>query len=52
MQQLHWWIEFTNDFVVRDKPAFVAPFIWCEVLLQLPFCIAAIYAFLSSALPC
>jgi hypothetical protein len=42
---LQWHIRTNGDFLVRDNPRWFVAFVWCEVLVQLPFFFVAAYAY-------
>lgn len=42
---LAWHIKAHRDHLVRDNPTWFVAFVWCEVLLQLPFFFVAAYAY-------
>mmetsp|Transcript_34900 Transcript_34900/g.76299 ORF Transcript_34900/g.76299 Transcript_34900/m.76299 type:complete len:163 (+) Transcript_34900:46-534(+) len=39
------YVQRTFDPFVRAAPAFIRALVWCELLLQLPFFIVALYAY-------
>jgi hypothetical protein len=47
---LQWHIRTNGDFLVRDNPRWFVAFVWCEVLVQLPFFFVAAYAYAAGAL--
>eukprot|EP00850_Spirogloea_muscicola_P016012 SM000127S26628 [mRNA] locus=s127:139931:146473:+ [translate_table: standard] len=43
---VRWHVATYKDFLVGEKPLWFVSLVWCEVLIQLPFYVAAVYAFL------
>ncbi|KAF6255027.1 hypothetical protein COO60DRAFT_1537625, partial [Scenedesmus sp. NREL 46B-D3] len=44
---LQWHIETNGDHLVRDNPIWFVAFVWCELVVQLPFFFIAAYAYLA-----
>jgi hypothetical protein len=46
---LSWYLVTFRDPLMRDQPVWFKSFIWCEMLVQMPFFFVASYALLKKA---
>lgn len=47
LDAVQWYVHFSGDYLVGDKPAFLQGLVFAEVLFQLPLLIANSYAFIA-----
>lgn len=50
LDAVQWYVHFSGDYLVGDKPAFLQGLVFAEVLFQLPLLIANSYAFIAGML--